>query len=160
MFDLPCGIRLRAFRAPPAPDLDAILSLYNAREVAPLITKYFPVPRGEKVKDEFKQIIDHSSEMVCIIETIPKAPTKDDNDPVKAEPQFVGITALWVHHPERGNRHSDYSILMLPEFWNRGYGKEITGFMINHAFIHLNMHRISLEVFEGNDRAVSVYKKL
>ncbi|KIM42296.1 hypothetical protein M413DRAFT_57698, partial [Hebeloma cylindrosporum] len=72
--------------------------------------------------------------------------------------QFVGFTALWGH-VERGHRRADYSIVLLPEFWNKGYGKAITQFMIDYAFLHLNMHRVSLEVYEGNKKAVSIYEK-
>jgi len=167
MFDLNCGIRLRAFRAPPASDLDGILSLYNNPKVAPLITERYLIPRGEKLKEEFKEIIDKNSEMFCIIETIPSTcppanasenQALDAKDTSSSEPQFVGITGLWAHM-ERGNRHSNYSIVLLPEFWGKGYGKEITKFMVDHAFLHLNMHRISLEVYEGNERAMTVYKK-
>ena len=168
MFELNCGIRLRAFRLPPAGDLDNILGLYNNTQVAPLMTERFIVPRGEKLKDEFKEIIDKNAEMFCIVETIPcseksTSGTSDDAEkpstPLDAPgPQFVGFTALWGH-VERGHRRADYSIVLLPEFWSKGYGKAITQFMIDYAFLHLNMHRVSLEVYEGNDKAVSIYKK-
>ncbi|KDR72551.1 hypothetical protein GALMADRAFT_73814 [Galerina marginata CBS 339.88] len=103
--------------------------------------------------------------MFCIIETIPSpcppasASENQGSDlPPAPQPQFVGITGLWAHI-ERANRHSNYSIVLLPEFWNKGYGKAITKFMVDHAFLHLNMHRISLEVYEGNERAMAVYNK-
>ncbi|PPQ92931.1 hypothetical protein CVT25_000128 [Psilocybe cyanescens] len=164
MFDLSCGIRLRAFRAPPAVDLDNLLSLYNNAQIAPFITQRFLSPRGEQLKKDFLDILDKDAEIFCMIETIPTPSTSIDegkkNGPesLNLEPQFIGMTALWGI-VERGHRHTKYSIVMLPEFCNRGYGQHITRFMVDHAFVHMNMHRISLEVYEGNDRAVAVYKK-
>lgn len=164
MFDLSCGIRLRAFRAPPADDLDNILSLYNNTQVVPFITLRFMAPRGDRLKKEFHEIIDNDAEIFCIIETIPNlSPSigeggKHGMDSEEEKPRFIGITGLWGLM-ERGHRHTKYSIVMLPQFWNKGYGQQVTQFMVDHAFVHMNMHRISLEVYEGNDRAISVYKK-
>jgi len=168
MFELDCGIRLRGFRHPPAEDLDNLLGIYNNTQVAPLMTERFIIPRGERLKDEFKESIDKNAEMFCIVETIPcsEKPTattsceaENSSAPLDAPgPQFVGFTALWGH-VERGHRRANYSIVLLPEFWNKGYGKAITQFMIDYAFLHLNMHRVSLEVYEGNDKAISIYEK-
>ncbi|KAF9556291.1 acyl-CoA N-acyltransferase, partial [Agrocybe pediades] len=135
-------------------DIDNILSMYNNTQVAPLITELLMVPRGQKLKDSFKESIENEAEMFCIIETIPNAPGVSENYGL----QFVGMTALW-HNRERGQRHCSFSIVLMPQFWNKGYGTEITKFMVDHAFFQLNMHRLSLEVYEGNDRAVALYEK-
>ncbi|KAJ3517520.1 hypothetical protein NLJ89_g460 [Agrocybe chaxingu] len=167
MFDLECGVRLRGFR--PKDDLDSILALYHDIRVAQLITEQFIVPRGEKLKEQYKDNIANSAEMFCIIETIPEKTTstpEGDNlqetpaeKAAKDEPKFVGFTALW-QYPERGHRLSSFSLVLRPEFWNKGYGTQITKFMVDHAFLHLNMHRIGLEVYEGNERAMAVYRKI
>ena len=152
MFDLNCGVRLRAFRSlPNETDLDSIQSLYNDTRVAPLISERFVIPRGQKLKDEFKALIEKSAEMFCIIETTPSSVSV----PL---PQFIGITGLWGRQ-ERGHRHVNYSIVLVPEFRGKGFGTAITKFMIDYAFHHLNMHRIWLEVYEGNNRAAAVYRK-
>lgn len=156
MFDLKCGIQLRAFRTTPTDDLEGILSVFNNIEVAPLVTERFVTPRGQKLKDDFKELIETQTEMFCIIETTPSKTQTEGNK--TGEPRFVGFTALWAT-PQRGQRHSRYSIVLMPDFWNKGYGKAITKFMVDYAFLNLNMHRISLEVYEGNDRAAAVYKK-
>ncbi|KIM42299.1 hypothetical protein M413DRAFT_444726 [Hebeloma cylindrosporum] len=158
MFDLNCGVRLRAFRSSPTEtDLESILSLYNDPRVAPLISEYFVIPRGQKLKDEFKELIEKTAEMFCIIETIP--PLQSESTPASVSlSQFMGITGLWGRQ-ERGHRHVNYSIVLVPEFWDKGFGTAITKFMVDYAFHHLNMHRVSLEVYEGNDRAAAVYRK-
>lgn len=178
MFDLPCGVRLRAFEpSPPSTtttsDLDNILALHHDTVLAPLITQRFIVPRGTKLKDEFKDAIENQTEMFCIIESMPVS-TESTSAPASAPtdgkpsarhvawdhdtPRFVGFTVLWAY-PERGVRHSLFSLALLPEAQGKGIGTAVTRFMLDHAFVHLYMHRISLAVFEGNDKALAVYRK-
>jgi len=162
MFDLKCGVRLREFRPPPATDIDDILAMYNNAQVAPVLDDDFVVPRGQKFKDTMRATIENNAEMFCMIETIPSSAEKDDDPeaaPITTLPKFVGITGLWAQG-ERGNRRTAFSIALMPQFWGKGYGTEITKFIVDHGFVQMNMHRISIQVFEGNERAISVYKKL
>lgn len=41
--------------------------------------------------------------------------------------------------------------------WGHGYGTEATRLMVDHAFTSLGLHRISLSVFEFNERAIRSY---
>ena len=178
MFDLPCGVRLRAFEpSPPSgttiSDLDNILAIHHDTVLASLITQRFLVPRGNKLKDEFKDAIENQAEMFCIIESIP-APPESTSDPEPATtggkppvrrvawnhdtPRFLGFAALWAY-PERGVRHSLFSLVLVHEAQGKGIGTAVTRFVVDYAFIHLYMHRISLAVFEGNDKALAVYRK-
>uniref|UniRef100_A0A8H7XKU7 N-acetyltransferase domain-containing protein n=1 Tax=Psilocybe cubensis TaxID=181762 RepID=A0A8H7XKU7_PSICU len=155
MFDLECGIRLRAAHTSPGTDYDNIVSLYNNAKVAEYMSYDFPVPQGDSLKEFFQGIVTKNAEMFCIVETIPQSQGgKDDVE----KPRFVGMAALWVSRRERGHRHSEFGIGLMPEFWGKGYGKEITKFLIHHGFYHLNLHRISLETIGGNDRAITMYK--
>jgi RimJ/RimL family protein N-acetyltransferase len=43
--------------------------------------------------------------------------------------------------------------------WGRGLGTEATDLMLEHAFDHLGLHRVSLTVFGFNERAVASYRK-
>ncbi|KAJ3517519.1 hypothetical protein NLJ89_g461 [Agrocybe chaxingu] len=148
MFALPdLELRLRPFRHS---DLDNLYKQEIDVDVAPLMTKRFITPRSEKFKDELRDEVEKEAEMFCIIETIP--PESD------ALPEFVGATALWKRG-EPGMRHTSFSIVLEKKFWNKKVWEHITKFMVDYAFCHLNMHRISLEVFEGNDRAIAVYQK-
>lgn len=45
------------------------------------------------------------------------------------------------------------------EFWDLGYGTEALNLILGYAFEELNLHRISLNVFEYNERAICSYKK-
>jgi RimJ/RimL family protein N-acetyltransferase len=44
-------------------------------------------------------------------------------------------------------------------YWGKGYGTEIMNLLLRYAFTELNLHRISLTVFEYNERAVRMYEK-
>jgi RimJ/RimL family protein N-acetyltransferase len=43
--------------------------------------------------------------------------------------------------------------------WGRGYGTEATELMLRHAFVALGLHRIALQVFAFNERAIASYRK-
>ncbi len=47
-----------------------------------------------------------------------------------------------------------------PEARGMGYGSEAMRLILRYAFEELNLHRVSLNVFEYNQRAVRVYEKL
>lgn len=46
-----------------------------------------------------------------------------------------------------------------PEFWGRGYGTEAMQLILTYAFMELNLHRVSLDVFDYNPRAIHSYEK-
>lgn len=158
MFDLlSCDVRLRAFRraspsasdSDPASDIDNILKIYNDPSLAALVTQKFIVPRGAVLQDDFQRMIESDAEMFCIIESTPKC---------SIIPRFLGFTALWAH-AERGHRHATFSLVLLPEAQNRGVGTILTRFMLERAFVHLNMHRVALSARGDNERALAVYRK-
>lgn len=45
------------------------------------------------------------------------------------------------------------------EFWGQGYGTEAMELVLQYAFTELNLHRVSLNVFEYNPRAIRSYEK-
>jgi RimJ/RimL family protein N-acetyltransferase len=45
-------------------------------------------------------------------------------------------------------------------FWDQGYGTEAMILLLDHAFLTLNLHRVDLQVYEHNQRAIKVYKKI
>ena len=46
------------------------------------------------------------------------------------------------------------------EFWGKGYGSDAMGIMLQYAFTELNLHRVTLNVFEYNQRAIRSYEKV
>lgn len=45
------------------------------------------------------------------------------------------------------------------ELWNKGYGTDAMRVLLRYAFDELNLHRVSLTVFEYNPRAIRSYEK-
>ncbi len=46
------------------------------------------------------------------------------------------------------------------EFWGKGYGTDAMRVILRYAFNELNLHRVSLNVFEYNRRALRSYEKV
>jgi RimJ/RimL family protein N-acetyltransferase len=45
------------------------------------------------------------------------------------------------------------------DFWSKGYGTDAMRLMLRYGFTELNLHRISLTVFEQNPRGICSYEK-
>jgi RimJ/RimL family protein N-acetyltransferase len=45
------------------------------------------------------------------------------------------------------------------EYWNKGYGTEAIGVILEHGFQTLNLNRICLKVYKTNLRAIRAYEK-
>lgn len=73
--------------------------------------------------------------------------------------RFLGEVVL--NEIDETNRSANFRIsLSGPRNYGRGYGSEATRLMLEYGFERLNLHRIGLEVFAFNDRALHVYEKL
>ncbi len=46
------------------------------------------------------------------------------------------------------------------EYWDRGYGSDALKVLIDHLFLQWNFHRLSLDTWDGNQRALRAYEKL
>lgn len=134
-------LRLRAIKIT---DEENISSILNNDLVAPLVDPGYVVPRGYKyvasVLDNAEAIL-----MFSIIEELHGG-------------AFVGFTTLGAL--DLKNRQEEFGIMLLPEFWSMGYGTEITKFMIEHGFQYLALHRIELQVMDGNERAIALYRNM
>jgi len=45
-------------------------------------------------------------------------------------------------------------------YWGKGYGTDAIELILDYSFFKLNLHRISLDVYEYNPRAIHTYEKL
>ncbi|GAA2745445.1 MULTISPECIES: GNAT family N-acetyltransferase [Kitasatospora] len=70
---------------------------------------------------------------------------------------FLGELAL-IELDERAQSAS-FRIALAPGAPGRGYGTEAARLMLRYAFEEVRLHRVQLEVFEYNPRAVRAYEK-
>jgi RimJ/RimL family protein N-acetyltransferase len=67
---------------------------------------------------------------------------------------FVGLFPIWSH----GNAWVGIG-LGEREYWGKGYGTDTMRLALCYAFTELNLHRVTLGVFEYNPRAIRSYEK-
>lgn len=71
--------------------------------------------------------------------------------------QAIGVTAF--HRVDLVSGAAIFSICISdPEQWGHGYAREATKLMLAYGFNVLNLHRIQLHVWTGNERAAQVYE--
>jgi RimJ/RimL family protein N-acetyltransferase len=74
------------------------------------------------------------------------------------EDRAIGLIGLdgirWVH----GEAWVDIG-LGERDYWGKGYGSDAMRVLLRYAFAELNLHRLSLSVFEYNTRAIRAYEK-
>lgn len=62
---------------------------------------------------------------------------------------------------DTANRSACFGILIgEKDAWSQGYGSEAARLVLGYGFQQLNLHRIELEVFSLNHRAIRAYEKL
>jgi RimJ/RimL family protein N-acetyltransferase len=65
-----------------------------------------------------------------------------------------------LHQINHRNRNCEWGIWIgPPERWNQGFGTEACRLAVGYAFDHMAMEKVSLDIYEGNDRARRAYQK-
>jgi len=58
------------------------------------------------------------------------------------------------------NRTANFRIALFAEkYFGQGYGSQATDLILQYGFTQLDLHRIELEVYDFNPRAIHVYEK-
>lgn len=70
--------------------------------------------------------------------------------------EFLGEVVLTI---DPHNRSAGVRIAMWDGF-GKGYGTAALRHVLDHAFGERNLHRVDLEVYDFNDRAIHLYEKL
>ncbi|WP_240339673.1 GNAT family N-acetyltransferase [Halobacillus ihumii] len=73
--------------------------------------------------------------------------------------QMIGdLAMLEIDHQ---NRKAVVRISIFDKnYWGQGYGTESMSLLLEFGFNHLNLHRVGLDVFSYNERAMKSYQKL
>ncbi|MFD1425963.1 GNAT family N-acetyltransferase [Kroppenstedtia sanguinis] len=90
-------------------------------------------------------INDESRLLLCIVD--------------RGDDRVVGDVELLEIDPVNRSAHIRIALRDEKKF-GKGYGTEAMGLMLDHGFGNLNLHRIDLEVFDYNLRAIRTYEKL
>jgi len=132
-------LKLRPFEIE---DIDQILPHFNDEEVRQYLAVIFPV--NKLVERNF-------------IESLYK---DDKNILLGMEVNGTLIGSIGLHRIDWVNRSTELGIVIFrKEYWNKGYGTKAIDLMLKYAFKYLNMNRVSLKVYEYNERAIHVYEK-
>ena len=74
------------------------------------------------------------------------------------EGRLIGNCGL--HQIDWTNRHAIFGIFIGDKnYWGKGYGTDATRTLLRFAFEEANLHRVELEVFAYNKRAIRCYEK-
>jgi len=132
---------LRSFRES---DMDDLLRLHNNALVQRTLTLDYIVPRGPKHREKIQELTQN--------------PLFFDIITLKDTGEFMGLSSIVVGVAK--NRDGNFGIALHPDYWNKGYGNEVTKFVVDYSFRSLAMNRLSLDVFASNLPAISLYKKI
>jgi len=77
------------------------------------------------------------------------------------EVEDAHIGNLGLHKIDGTNRKAEIGIVIgEPDYWDRGFGTEAMRVALRYAFEVLQVHKVSLEVLEYNERAIRTYERL
>ena len=76
-----------------------------------------------------------------------------------ADDRHIGSVGLFRINPSQGEAFMGIGIGE-EDLWGKGNGTDAIRLMLNYAFSELNLRRISLDLFEYNQRALRSYQKV
>ena len=75
--------------------------------------------------------------------------------------EWVSIGNLGLHQVDWKNRCAVFGIILGEKaYWGKGLGTEAARTALRFAFDELNLHRVELEVYAFNPRAIRCYEKV
>lgn len=137
------GVRLRAIERE---DIPTFVRWFNDPEVRDFILMHRPMSLAGEER-WFEGLADRTDDYVFAVEAL--------------------IDDRWVHIGNVGLENIDWKnscctfgiALGEKQYWGQGYGAKATKTVLRYAFHELNLHRVELEVFDFNPRAIRCYEK-
>lgn len=136
-------VRLRAIERE---DIPTFVRWFNDPEVRRYLLMYEPMSR---VKEErwFESHVEARDEFLLAIEA-------------QVGDTWIHIGNVGLHRIDWKNRTAVFGIALGEKaYWGQGYGTDATRTMLRFAFDELNLHRVELEVYDFNPRAMRCYEK-
>ncbi|KAI0055430.1 acyl-CoA N-acyltransferase [Artomyces pyxidatus] len=127
-------------------DIDDLMAMWNDAEIQRNMTAEYPAPKTDAFRETLGQWANSTLLYVVVID--------------KETGKLVGQTSLrWPGIGATKNRDAELGMMIGREYWGRGVGREVLEWTMSHGFRALGLHRISISVFEGNPKAIALYKK-
>jgi diamine N-acetyltransferase len=137
-------VRLRAIERE---DIPTFLRWFNDPEVRHGLLMFAPMGRAEEER-WFEGRLNHADDYLFAVEA-----RLDDGS-------WLHIGNVGLHRIDWKSRNCIFGIALGEKAqWGHGYGTDATRTMLRFGFAELNLHRIELEVFDFNRRAMRVYEK-
>ncbi|KAK3073612.1 transcription factor that binds to CRE motif [Teratosphaeriaceae sp. CCFEE 6253] len=141
------------YRAPEAEDEAFLSRLFSHSESLLQNSCQLAVPRGRDAAE--KWLATFKTRLCPAIICLPAAGGGDTDAPMPIGYISIRCDAEQVHH-----RHATLGIFMMRVQQGKGYGSEAIKWALDWGFRMGNLHRIELEVFAWNTRAIALYERL
>uniref|UniRef100_A0A7C4QXG8 N-acetyltransferase n=1 Tax=candidate division CPR3 bacterium TaxID=2268181 RepID=A0A7C4QXG8_UNCC3 len=93
------------------------------------------------------------------IKSIPKDKTQKQFAIETKEGMHIGsIQLLEINKPDKNALFAIF--IGDKDYWSSGYGYDASRLLIDHAFNKMKLHKLYLNVYDYNKRAIGLYKKL
>lgn len=136
-------IRLRAAERE---DLETFVRWFNDPKVRQHLTMFRPLSMAQEER-WFENILRQENEIFFVIE-------------VNRTEKWIPIGTVGLRPIDWKNRTAVFGIsLGDPDNWGKGHGTDAVRTMLKYCFDELNLNRVELNVFEGNERAIRAYEK-
>jgi len=124
-------------------DLPIFVRWFNDPEVRQYLLMYMPMSLAEEEK-WFERQLEDQNNRIFAIET--------------ADGVHIGNCGL--HDFDWKNSKAELGIAIgEKEYWGKGYGSDAVRTLLGFAFGEMNLHRVQLEVYDFNPRALRCYEK-
>ncbi len=126
-------------------DLDVIRRWVNDPDIRTVIGEFLPMSRA--AQQEWLERVYQDRQRIWFVFAL-----LEDNR-IIGDGGFLRIDHVW--------RTADISIEVGDhKEWGKGYGSEIMQLLLDYGFGTLNLHRISLGVFDFNEQAIRFYERM
>lgn len=136
------GLRLRAIERA---DIPNFVRWFNDPEVRRFLLRHRPLSQAEEER-WFEEQLSRTDTLILAIE-------------VQVGEEWVHIGNIGLHRIDLKNRTATLGIVIGEKaFWGKGYGREALRVLLRYAFFELGLHRVELETFAFNERALRCYR--
>lgn len=136
------NLRLRAIERE---DIPRFLRWLNDPEVRRFLVMHEPLSRAREER-WFEEQLSRPNELILAIEVL-------------VGNEWVHIGNVGLHRIDLKNRTAVLGIVIgEKDFWGKGYGREAIRVLLRYAFFELGLHRVELETFAFNSRALRCYE--